>query len=83
MNKLHTTIIEVTNIIIDRSKSYRKIYLNNIITKEDDTDNDRSSLACSNMAHIVEGSLASEKKFYFKKYSISAENVAGLNLIND
>ena len=61
MSKLHTKIIEITDRIIDRSKSYRKSYLNNITAMEDDNDNDRSSVACSNMAHVVAGSPASEK----------------------
>ena len=53
MSKLHTKIIEITDRIIDRSKSYRNSYLNNITAMEDDNDNDRSSIACSNMAHIA------------------------------
>ena len=61
MSKLHTKIIEITDRIIDRSKSYRKSYLNNITAMEDDNDNDRSSIACSNMAHIVAASSALEK----------------------
>ena len=61
MSKLHTKIIEITNRIIDRSKSYRKSYLNNSTAMEDDNDNDRSLVACSNMAHVVAGSPASEK----------------------
>ena len=61
MSKLHTKIIEITDRIIDRSKSYRKSYLNNITVMEDDNDNDRSSIACSNMAHVVASSPAAEK----------------------
>ena len=38
MSKLHTKIIEITDRIIDRSKSYRKSYLNNITAMEDDND---------------------------------------------
>ena len=59
MSKLHTKIIEITDRIIDRSKSYRKSYLNNITAMED--DNDRSSIACSNLAHVVAASSTLEK----------------------
>ena len=53
MSKFHTKIIEVTDRIINRSKSYKKSYLNNITAMEDDNDNDRSSIALSNMAYVV------------------------------
>ena len=61
MTKLNSKIIEVTNRIIDRSKYYRKRYLDNVVTMEDDNDNDWSSIACSNMAHVVAGSPSTEK----------------------
>ena len=61
MTKLNSKIIEVTNRIIDRSKYYRKRYLDNVVAMEDDNDNDRGSIACSNMAHVVAGSPSTEK----------------------
>ena len=61
MTKLNSKIIEVTNRIIDRSKYYRKRYLDNVVAMEDDNDNDRGSIACSNMAHVVAGSSSTEK----------------------
>ena len=48
MTKLNSKIIEVTNRIIDRSKYYRKRYLDNVVAMENDNDNDRGSIACSN-----------------------------------
>ena len=61
MTKLNNKIIEVTNRIKDRSKFYRKQYLDNVVAMEDDNDNDRGSIACSNMAHVVAGSPSTEK----------------------
>ena len=61
MTKLNSKIIEVTNRIIDRSKYYRKRYLDNVVAMENDNDNDRGSIACSNMAHVVAGSPLTEK----------------------
>ena len=43
MTKLNSKIIEVTNRIKDRSKYYRKQYLDNVVAMEDDNDNDRGS----------------------------------------
>ena len=45
MTKLNSKIIEVTNRIIDRSKYYRKRYLDNVVAMENDNDNDRGSIA--------------------------------------
>ena len=61
MTKLNSKIIEVTNRIIDRSKYYRKRYLDNVVAMENDNDNDRGLVACSNMAHVVAGSPSTEK----------------------
>ena len=44
MTKLNSKIIEVTNRIIDRSKYYRKRYLDNVVAMEDDNDNELQSI---------------------------------------
>ena len=53
MSKLHPTIFNVTERIIERSKLTRQNYLNNIQAMEKDIDNDRSQVSCSNMAHAA------------------------------
>ena len=61
MNKLHPTIIEVTKRIITRSKSSRESYLKNLIAMEQDNDNDRNLISCSNIAHAAAAAPSDEQ----------------------
>lgn len=53
MTKLNSKIVEITERIINRSKDTRQNYLENIIAMEENSDTDRSSISCSNMAHAA------------------------------
>ena len=53
MTKLNSKIVEITDRIINRSKDTRQNYLENIIAMEENSDTDRSSISCSNMAHAA------------------------------
>ena len=61
MNKLHPKIIEVTKRIRKRSKPSRDIYLKNLVAMEQDRDNDRNLISCSNMAHAAAAAPSDEK----------------------
>ncbi len=61
MNKLHPKIIEVTKRIRKRSKPSRDIYLKNLVAMEQDSDNDRNLISCSNMAHAAAAAPSDEK----------------------
>ena len=61
MNKLHPTIIEVTKRIVTRSKSSRESYLKNLIAMEQDNDNDRNLISCSNIAHAAAAAPSDEQ----------------------
>ena len=61
MNKLHPKIIEVTKRIKKRSKPSRNIYLKNLVAMEQDRDNDRNLISCSNMAHAAAAAPSDEK----------------------
>ena len=61
MNKLHPTIIEVTKRIVTRSKSSRENYLKNLIAMEQDNDNDRNLISCSNIAHAAAAAPSDEQ----------------------
>ena len=61
MNKLHPKIIEVTKRIRKRSKPSRDIYLKNLVAMEQDRDNDRNLISCSNMAHAAASAPPDEK----------------------
>ena len=61
MNKLHPKIIEVTKRIRKRSKPSRDIYLKNLVAMEQDRDNDRNLISCSNMAHAAAAAPYDEK----------------------
>ena len=61
MNKLHPKIIEVTKRIKKRSKPSRNIYLKNLVAMEQDSDNDRNLISCSNMAHAAAAAPSDEK----------------------
>ena len=61
MNKLHPKIIEVTKRIRKRSKPSRDIYLKNLVAMEQDSDNDRNLISCSNIAHAAAAAPSDEK----------------------
>ena len=61
MNKLHPKIIEVTKRIRKRSKPSRDIYLKTLVAMEQDSDNDRNLISCSNMAHAAAAAPSDEK----------------------
>ena len=61
MNKLHPKIIEVTKRIRKRSKPSRDIYLKNLVAMEQDRDDDRNLISCSNMAHAAAAAPSDEK----------------------
>ena len=61
MNKLHPKIIEATKRIRKRSKPSRDIYLKNLVAMEQDSDNDRNLISCSNMAHAAAAAPSDEK----------------------
>ena len=61
MNKLHPKIIEVTKRIRKRSKPSRDIYLKNLVAMEQNSDNDRNLISCSNMAHAAAAAPSDEK----------------------
>ena len=61
MKKLHPKIIEVTKRIRKRSKPSRDIYLKNLVAMEQDSDNDRNLISCSNMAHAAAAAPSDEK----------------------
>ena len=61
MNKLHPKIIEVTKRIRKRSKPSRDIYLKNLVAMEQDSDNNRNLISCSNMAHAAAAAPSDEK----------------------
>ena len=61
---MNSIIKKVTNRIIERSQKSRSFYLKQIQEMEDNPDSDRRKLSCSNLAHAVAASDASQKKNY-------------------
>ena len=50
---LHPLIAEITDRIRDRSASTRQGYLAQMAQMANDSDSDRGSVSCSNMAHVA------------------------------
>ena len=80
MNKLHPKIIEVTKRIRKRSKPSRDIYLKNLVAMEQDSDNDRNLISCSNMAHAAAAAPSDEKSAILNN---SKPNLGSVSSYND
>ena len=80
---MNSIIKKVTNRIIERSQKSRSFYLKQIQEMEDNPDSDRRKLSCSNLAHAVAASDASQKKIIADETTNLKTNLAIISSYND